>query len=200
MPFEPAGPDTVRCTLCSDVIPTAELPTHVCLPAAVRARRDAGQSVVGPDGAPTPIPQAEAGVPGGVYGAEAREERQEPVTFKLAGQEFRGVDELSLGLQMDLAAAWEENEVATKTVVALMQGIVHPADEKRFQRLIYAKNVTIDATELRDALVSVIRQLAGRPSPSPSPSPLGPTAGGDGSTGPVSSPGWTPGPSPSAGG
>lgn len=197
MPYEPAGPDQVRCTLCSDVLPVAELATHVCLPAAVRARRDAGQSSVAADGTPTPIPVAEDGVAGGVYRAEAPAELG-PITFDLAGQKFRAVEEFSLGLQMDLAAAWEENEVATSTVVKLVRGIVHPTDEKRFGRLIYAKDVTVDAEELRDALVSVVRQMAGRPSPSSSPSPLGPTPGGVGSTAVVSSPGWTPGLSPSA--
>lgn len=196
MPFEPSGgvADEVRCTTCSELMPAAGMSTHRCVPAVVRARQEAGMSIMG-DGVTPAVSPAEVPVDGGVWQAEQDEPR--PITFTLAGQEFRGVDDLSIGLQMDLAAAWDEGTVATSVVVKLIRGIVHPDDEKRYERLIYAKDATVDAEELRDALVSVVRQMAGRPSPSSSPSPRGRAPGGDGSTAVVSSPGWNPGPSAS---
>lgn len=194
MPFEPAGPDQVRCTLCSDVIATSELALHACLPAAVRARRAAGINPVAADGTPAAAAPPEEPVPGGVWGGEQAEADPEPLTFDLAGRTFRAVEEFSLGLQMDLAAAWDEGTVPTSVAIKLVRGIVHPDDERAFDRLLYSKDEMVDAAELRDALVSVVRQMAARPSLSSSPSPRGRAPGGDGSTGAVSSPGWTPGP------
>lgn len=193
MPFDPS-PDTpgmLVCTLCSTEIAVGELIGHVCVPKSVRDRAAAAPAAPPPAapaasepvGAPSggtesllgvggPVPGAipsilEEPPAGGVFGTEPVEgvEDPGPIYFTLGGQKFRGVEALSLGVQMDVAKAFETNVIPSASLVSLIRGIVHPDDEARFEEVIYSKTIRIDAEELRDALVSVIRAIAGRPSP-----------------------------------
>lgn len=184
MPFEPSpdDPGALVCTLCAATVAATELIGHVCVPKTIRDRQPPA-APAGPETQPqappggveallgTPIPAiTDEPPPGGAWGAEQRatpdaDGNEQPIYFTLGGERFRGVEALSLGVQMDVAQAFETNVVAAATLVSLIRGIVHPDDEERFDRVLYSKTVRIDAEELRDALVSVIRAIAGRPSP-----------------------------------
>jgi hypothetical protein len=185
MPFEPSldEPGALVCTLCSSTVPSGELISHVCVPRAIRDRQ-AAPPAAGPETPPqapqpgvetflgtgAPLPGAVGSIleeppPDGPLGAEQLAAVDEKIYFTLGGETFRGVEELSFGVQLDVAKAFETNEIAAAALVSLIRGIVHPDDEARFERVIYSKTIRIEATELRDALVSVIRAIGGRPSP-----------------------------------
>lgn len=199
MPFEPSPDGRLVCTLCGESVPATDLIEHVCVPAAVRAARAAAGPAAPAQSPPPPPTSAEAILggppaippltdeppPGGAWGAQARADGDvvDPIVFRLAGIDFRGVEELSLGVQMDVAKAYESNVLPAAALVELIRGIVHPDDEARFEQVIYSKTIRIDAEELRDALVSVVRAIAGRPSRRSSASPGGPSTTGPTSAG-----------------